>query len=105
MSEYVPEPVPDAVLGDTHAAPPRHVGGPRNRPLFWSGWALMVFGWTLTIMMVVNHFKEQPRQPLGLDLTLRWGYGGFIFYGVVILIVGLAMVLASHRSSRPGREP
>ena len=66
-------------------------------PLYWAGFALMIFGVTFTTMNVMNHLKQQPRQPLLFDLTLRRGDGGFIFYGALAAILGFTLILASAR--------
>jgi hypothetical protein len=64
-------------------------------PLFWAGFSLWIFGVTFTTMKTFNHLEQQPREPLGFDLTLRYGDGGFIAYGIAAAILGfLAMWIA-----------
>ena len=63
---------------------------------YYIGLPIMIFGFVTVVMFTVKHLKEQPREPLGFDLTLRWGYGGFIAYGVAAAIVGF-IVMASAR--------
>jgi uncharacterized membrane protein len=61
-------------------------------PLGYAGYIMMIFGITLATMKTVQHFKQEPREPLGFDLTLRWGDGGFIAYGVLLAVLGFIMM-------------
>ena len=62
------------------------------------GWFLWLFGVVFTTNVTMNHLKQQPRVPLGFDLTLRSGYGGFIAYGVATAVLGFILGwMASRR--------
>ena len=64
----------------------------------WIGWFLWLFGVVFTTNVTMNHLKQQPREPLGFDLTLRSGDGGFIAYGVAIAVLGFILGwMASRR--------
>jgi hypothetical protein len=68
-------------------------------PLFWAGMFLWIFGVTFAAVKTFNHFEQQPREPLGLDLTLRYGDGGFIAYGVAAAILGFVLILINSRKN------
>ena len=69
---------------------PNATNTPRKKlgPLGWVGFTMMIFGINIATMKTVQHFKQEPREPLGFDLTLRWGDGGFIAYGVLLVVLG-----------------
>ena len=73
---------------------PNAANTPRKKPgpLWWVGFAMMIFGINIATIKTVQHFKQEPREPLGFDLTLRWGDGGFIAYGVLLAVLGAIMV-------------
>ena len=64
------------------------------------GMLLMNFGVVFTTMMTMNHLKLQPPQPLGFDLTLRWGYGGYIAYGVTAAVLGFILICIEPRDRK-----
>ena len=70
---------------------PNAANTPRTRPslLWYVGFTLMIFGINLATIKTVQHFKQEPREPLGFDLTLRWGDGGFVAYGVLFVVLGV----------------
>ena len=84
---------------------PNGANTPRKRPgpLYWVGFVMMLLGINFATINTVQHFQQAPRAPLGFDLTLRRGYGGFIAYGVLLAVVGASMVLrgARRRSNSP----
>ena len=58
---------------------------------------LMNFGVIFTTMKTMNHLKQQPPEPLGFDLTLRYGDGGFIAYGVAAAVLGFILIWMEPR--------
>ncbi len=70
--------------------------------LGWAGRTLMIFGVTFTTMKIFNHLEQQPREPLGFDLTLRYGDGGFIAYGIAAAILGFVLVCRAKPVNPPG---
>ena len=64
------------------------------------GLLLMNLGVVFTTMKTVNHLKQQPPEPLGFDLTLRYGDGGFIAYGVAAAVLGLILMWIAFRRSK-----
>jgi hypothetical protein len=73
---------------------PNAANTPRKKhgPLWYVGFPMMMFGFVFATMKTVQHFKQEPREPLGFDLTLRWGDGGFIAYGVLLAVLGATMM-------------
>ena len=69
----------------------------RIMTLYLIGLLLFYFGVIFTTMTVMNHLKASPRQPLSIDLTLRTGYGGFMFYGTILALLGFAVIVKSTR--------
>lgn len=63
----------------------------------WLGMLLMNFGVVFTTMKTMNHLKQQPSEPLGFDLTLRYGDGGFIAYGVTAAVLGFILICIEPR--------
>lgn len=66
------------------------------------GVLLMNLGIVIAAIKSVNHVKQQPPVPLGFDLTLRTGDGGFIAYGVAAAVSGLILIWidAQRRKSK-----
>lgn len=64
---------------------------------FYIGLPLMILGIVTSTMFTINHLKQQPPEPLGFDLTLQWGYGGFIAYGVAAALLGFLLMLSDAR--------
>ena len=64
------------------------------------GLLLMNLGVVFTTMKTVNHLKQQPPEPLGFDLTLRYGDGGFIAYGVATAVLGFILMWIAFRRSK-----
>ena len=56
------------------------------------GMLLMNLGIVFTSMKTMNHLKQQPPEPLGFDLTLKYGGGGFIAYGVATAVLGFILI-------------
>ena len=81
---------------------PNAANTPRKKPgPFWYvGFTMMLLGINFATIKTVQHFKQEPREPLGFDLTLRWGDGGFIAYGVLLAVVGATMVWRGARRRR-----
>ena len=52
----------------------------------------MILGINFATIKTVQHFKQEPMEPLGFDLTLRQGDGGFIAHGVLLAVVGATMI-------------
>ena len=48
-------------------------------------------------MKTMNHLKQQPPEPLGFDLTLKYGDGGFIAYGVAAAVLGFILMWIDYR--------
>lgn len=48
-------------------------------------------------MFTVKQIKQEPPEPLGFDLTLQWGYGGFIAYGVAATALGLLLLFSGRK--------
>ncbi len=73
---------------------PNAANTPRKKPgpLCYVGFTMMLLGINFATIKTVQHFKQEPRVPLGFDLTLRRGDGGFIAYGVLLAVVGATMV-------------
>ena len=63
----------------------------------WIGMLLMNFGVIFTTMKTMNHLKQQPPEPLGFDLTLRYGDGGFMAYGVAAAVLGFILIWMEPR--------
>ena len=61
------------------------------------GMLLMNLGIVFTTMKTMNHLKQQPQEPLGFDLTLRYGDGGFIAYGVAVAVLGFVLIGMDYR--------
>jgi hypothetical protein len=61
---------------------------------------LMNLGIVFTTMKTMNHLKQQPPEPLGLDLTLRYGDGGFIAYGVAVAVLGFILIWIDCRRTK-----
>ena len=80
---------------------------PRKKPgpFCYVGFPMMMFGFIFATMKTVQHFKQEPRVPLGFDLTLRSGDGGFIAYGVLLAVVGAIMVWRDIGRSRDNFPP
>ena len=59
---------------------PNVANTPRKKPgpLWWVGFVIMLLGTNFATIKTVQHFKQEPRQPLGFDLTLKRGDGGCI---------------------------
>ena len=74
-------------------------------PLWWVGFTVMLLGINFATIKTVQHFKQEPPQPLLFDLTLRRGDGGFIAYGVLLAVVGGIMVLRGARRRRDNSQP
>jgi hypothetical protein len=74
-------------------------------PLNYVGFLMMLLGVNFATIKTVQHFKQEPREPLGLDLTLRSGDGGFIAYGVLLAVSGAIMVLRGARRRRDNSQP
>ena len=74
-------------------SPPRQ----KFRLRLWIGMLLMNFGIVFTSMKTMNHLKQQPPEPLGFDLTLRYGDGGFIAYGVAAAVLGFVLIVLEAR--------
>ena len=72
-------------------AKPSAANTPRKKrgPLSYVGFSMWIFGITFATVKTVQHFKQEPREPFGFDLTLRWGDGGFIAYGVLLAVLGV----------------
>ena len=91
--------------GNANAAP--NAARPQRKKLgllYWIGMLLLILGSTFAANKTVQHLKQEPREPLGFDLTLQWGDGGFIAYGVATAIIGLILVLIGVRG-RKDAEP
>lgn len=58
---------------------------------------LLNLGVVFTTMKTMNHLKQQPPEPLGFDLTLRYGDGGFIAYGVTAAVLGFLLICIEPR--------
>lgn len=73
---------------------PNAANTPRKKPgpLWWVGFTMMLLGINFATIKTVQHFKQEPREPLGFDLTLKRGDGGFIAYGVLLAVLGANMV-------------
>ena len=69
----------------------------RFRLRLWLGMLLFFFGVIFTTVTTMNHLKQQPPEPLGFDLTLRWGDGGFIAYGVAAAVLGFVLIWMEPR--------
>jgi hypothetical protein len=67
------------------------------------GLVLMNFGTVSATMKTVQHLKQQPPEPLGFDLTLRYGDGGFIAYGVAAAVLGFVLIGMEYREYRRGK--
>jgi hypothetical protein len=78
--------------------------GKKYRPLVFIGYPLMILGIVTATMNTMNHLKQQPPEPLILDLTLARGYGGFIAYGVAAALLGFTLGMIGTRS-RKAAEP
>jgi hypothetical protein len=61
----------------------------------------MIFGVTFTTMKIFNHL-EQHRENRWFDLTLRYGDGGFIAYGIAAAILGFVLVCRAKPVNPPG---
>ena len=81
---------------------PNAANTPRKTPgpLYWVGFTVMLLGINFATIKTVQHLKQVPRVPLGFDLTLRRGDGGFIAYGVLLAVVGATMVWRGARRRR-----
>jgi hypothetical protein len=82
---------------------------PRKKPgpLWYLGFPMMILGINVATIKTVQHFKQEPREPFGFDLTLRWGDGGFIAYGVLLAVLGVIMMwrdVARRRDNAPNRD-
>ncbi len=62
----------------------------------------MNLGIVFTTMTTVSHLKQQPREPLGFDLALRYGDGGFIAYGVAAAVLGFVLMWIDYRRRDSG---
>jgi hypothetical protein len=84
---------------------------PANSPpgkrgsLWWVGFTVMLLGINFATIKTVQHFKQEPREPLGFDLTLRWGDGGFIAYGVLLAVLGVIMMWRGAARRRDNSQP
>ncbi len=78
---------------------PNAANTPRKKPgpLWYVGFVVMLLGINLATIKTVQHFKQEPREPLGFDLTLMRKDSGFIAYGVLLAMVGAIMVLRGAR--------
>gem|GEM_PF-5841133 len=85
-----------------NAANPPHK---KRGALSYVGFTMMIFGINLATIKTVQHFKQEPREPLGFDLTLRWGDGGFIAYGVLLVVLGAIMMWRDAGSRRNKSQP
>jgi hypothetical protein len=74
-------------------------------PLWYVGFPMMMFGFIFATMKTVQHFKQEPPEPLLFDLTLRRGDGGFITYGVLLAVLGAVMVWRDTRRRRANSQP
>ena len=72
--------------------------GPLFSPLTYVGLPLTVFGLVFTVTLLIFHFSQRERGPLGFDLTLQVGYGGAIFYGILATVIGLLLLRMSRRA-------
>ena len=88
---------PETPEGEPNAARP---GRKKFGIRYYIGLPLMNLGIVTATMFTMNHLKQQPPEPLGLDLTLRWGYGGFIAYGVAAAILGFLLLLSAARGKK-----
>ncbi len=61
------------------------------------GILLLNLGITFTTITTMNHLKQQPPEPLGFDLPLRDGDGGFIAYGVATAVLGFILIWMEPR--------
>jgi len=86
---------------------PNAANTPRKKlgPLGYVGFPMMMFGFIFATMKTVQHFKQEPRRPLGFDLTLRSGDGGFIAYGVLLAVLGAVMVWRDAGRRRDNSQP
>lgn len=62
----------------------------------------MNLGIVVATMKTVQHLKQQPLEPLGFDLSLRYGDGGFIAYGVAAALLGLSLMWMDYRRRHAG---
>jgi hypothetical protein len=77
----------------------------KRGPLSYVGFTMMILGINVATIKTVQHFKQEPREPLGFDLTLRWGDGGFIAYGVLLTVLGVIMMWRDAGRKRVNSQP
>ena len=86
---------------------PSAANTPRKKPgpLWYVGFTVMLLGINFATIKTVQHFKQEPREPLGFDLTLRWGDGGFIAYGLLLAVLGAIMMWRDVARRRNTSQP
>jgi hypothetical protein len=70
------------------------------QPLHYVGVPLTAFGIVFAAMLLFFHFRQQPRAPLGFDLSMTVGYGGGIFYGLLAALIGIVLIRLAGRNDQ-----